>query len=274
LVVATADQKSALREALGISSDDAEKNDVEGSWCGEALISGTTLTKDDPADAARRFLVKAKVTGAIAELPAGKAANLTWYKAGSEVENAKGAGLGPVDHNALSAAAKGFLPREGFIALGAGDILAPGPWHEGSYSGESEPGVEDHRAKKRRHVQKLMSSAVQATPIAAMSELLSILGSSLRYQGAQSEQDGGIVSLRVVLPAKDATWARELRNDLKGRSLVDRYGEVWAEGQDIRGYSCSSLDVALLVQVLGDAPAGTTIAFGVGSDVLGAWRIA
>jgi len=274
LVVANADQKSALREALGISSDDAKKNDVEGSWCGEALISGTTLTKDDPADAARRFMVKAKATGAIAELSPGKAANLTWYKAGGEVDNANEAGLGPVDHNALSAAAKSFLPREGFIALGAGDILAPGPWHEGSYSGESAPGVEDHRAKKRRHVQKLMSSEVQATPISTMGELLSILGSSLKYQGSLSEQDGGIVSLRVVLPVEDATSVRDLRNDFKGRSLVDRYGEVWADGREVRGYSCSSLDVALLVQVLGDAPAGTMIAVGVGTDVLGAWRIA
>jgi hypothetical protein len=60
---------------------------------------------------------------------------------------------------------------------------------------------------------------------------------------------------------------------LKGQSLIHLYGEAWLHGTEVRGYTCSDLDVALLAQVLGDLPAGTRIAVGHGSELHGTWSI-
>ena len=100
-----------------------------------------------------------------------------------------------------------------------------------------------------------------------------VLGTNLRYKGPLHENDGGIVSLGRIPPVPDSVWARELRNDLKGKSLIYLYGDAWVHGAEVRGYTCSNLDVALLSEVLGDAPAGTAIVVGHGADLRGAWRI-
>jgi hypothetical protein len=84
--------------------------------------------------------------------------------------------------------------------------------------------VEDHRAKKRRLAQQLMSAQVEAGNIST--GLLPMLGPRLRYFGPLKESDGGIVSFRIMLPVEDPSYLLDLRNDLQGRSMVDRYGEV------------------------------------------------
>ena len=94
------------------------------------------------------------------------------------------------------------------------------------------------------------------------------------YKGELKEDEGGFVSLRVIPPTKDEVWLRDLRNDLKGRSLIANYGDVWVQDAEIRGYTCSDLDVALLIQLLADAPSGTSLSVGLGRDIIGAWRAA
>jgi hypothetical protein len=64
-----------------------------------------------------------------------------------------------------------------------------------------------------------------------------------------------------------------VRNDLKGKSLISRYGDAWLQGAEVRGYSCSSVETALVVQILGDAPPGTSLAVWIGQEFKGAWRI-
>jgi hypothetical protein len=40
------------------------------------------------------------------------------------------------------------------------------------------------------------------------------------------------------------------------------------------GYSCSSVETELVVQVLGDAPRDTSLAIWIGADLKGAWQLA
>jgi hypothetical protein len=158
--------------------------------------------------------------------------------------------------------------------LGSGDLLAPGKWQPGSNSGEgSGAGAEDHKAKKRRYANAVLDKSSEPQPLKQPSDLPMVLGTNLRYKGPLKENDGGIVSLGFIPPAPDPIWARDLRNDLKGQSLIYLYGDAWIYGAEVRGYTCSDLDVALLSQVLGDAPTGTVIVVGHGADSLGAWRI-
>jgi hypothetical protein len=93
-------------------------------------------------------------------------------------------------------------------------------------------------------------------------------------KGELKEDEGGFVSLRVTPPTNDEVWLRDLRNDLKGRSLIANYGDVWVQDAEILGYTCSDLDVALLTQLLANAPSGTSLSVGLGSEMIGAWRIA
>jgi hypothetical protein len=273
LVVASRNQHLAMRKVFGIDPESDGSNPVT-THCGEALVSGTTVAKGDVPEFAQAWMTKSKATGVVAELPPEGNIKLTWFKEGAPAKDAQSAGLGKVDHAALRHAAERFLPREGFVALGAGDLLAPGEWQQGSYGGESAPaGEEDHRIKKRRRANTLLDAAAERKSLSHPSELLTVLGPHLQYSGPLSEVDGGIVSLRVAPPAPDAVWLRDLRNDLKGDSVISRYGEAWVQNGEIRGYSCSSLDVALLVQLLGDAPSGTVVGAGQGTDLLGAWRV-
>jgi hypothetical protein len=271
LVMAPDEQRAAMRAAFGIS--EAAEN-FSAALCGEALISGTTIAKGDPSELARTWMAKAKVTGAVADLSPDGSAKLFYFKNGMSAENAMLAGLGHLNQDALKDAAQKFLARNAFVALGAGDLLEPGAWRQGSYAGESVPGAEDHRAKKRRHANALLDAAPEPQPLNHAGDLRAALAlRRLSYSGPLHENDGGIVSLRVVSPTTDDSWLRDLRNDLKGKSFIDRYGEAWVQGSEVRGYSCSSLDVPLLVQLLGDAPSGTVITAGRGTELLGSWRI-
>ncbi|HXY25351.1 MAG TPA: hypothetical protein VEI73_11920 [Candidatus Acidoferrum sp.] len=273
LVVAPAAQRAAMREVFGIDLVAGATGNSSTSFCGEALISGTTVAKGDMAQVAHAWMGKAKVTGAVAGLSPDGNAKLSYYKDGVPAKDAKDAGLGVVNKAALKDAAEKFLPRKAFIALGASDLLEPGAWREGSYAGESVPGVEDHRTAKRRHANALLDTAPAPQPIKHAGELRAVLGPRLRYGGPLKETEGGIVSLGIVSPSLDAIWLRDLRNDLKGQNFIDRYGEAWLQGSEVRGYSCSSLDVPLLVQLLGDAPSGTAITAASGTELLGSWRI-
>ena len=89
----------------------------------------------------------------------------------------------------------------------------------------------------------MLDTAPEPQPLKHVGELRAVLGARLRYGGPLQENDGGIVSLRIVPPALDSAWLRDLRQDLKGKSFIERYGESWVEGSEVRGYSCSTLDV-------------------------------
>lgn len=274
LVVAPAAQRDAMRKAFGIDLVNGAEGSSVGALCGEALISGTTVAKGNMAQTAHGWMAKAKVTGAVAELCPDGNAKLSYYKNGEPAKNAKEAGLGAVDKTALKEAAEKFLSRNAFVAFGAGDLLEPGAWRQGSYAAESIRGVEDHRTLKRRHANTLLDAAPAPQPIQNTAELRAALGARLRYGGPLKEIEGGIVSLRIVAPVHDTKWLRDLRNDMKGQNFIDRYGEAWVQGSEVRGYSCSSLDVPLLVQLVADAPSGTIVSAGRGAELVGSWRVA
>jgi len=272
-VVASRNQQPAMRKAFGIDPE-ADGSNLVTTHFGEALISGTTVAKGDVLQSAQAWMTKAKATGVIADLPPEGTTRLTWFKDGVPAKDAQSAGLGTVNHAALRHAAERFLPREGLAALSAGDLLAPGEWQQGSYGGGGTPtGEKDHRVKKKRHANTVLDTAAEPRPLSYPRELLAALGPRLQYSGPLPELDGGIVSLRITPPAPDAVWLRDLRNDLKGDSVISRYGQAWVQGGEIRGYSCSDLDVALLVQLLGDLPSGTFVAAGRGTELLGVWSI-
>jgi hypothetical protein len=272
LVVALKNQHSSMRKAFGITPE-VDGAGPDGMWCGEALISDTTITKGDVMQTARNWMAKSKATGALAQLSPDGVATVECYKEGSLARNAQDVGLKDFDNEALRDAGKRFLPRDGFVALGVGDLLAPGEWTEGSYSGNNSASS-DHRVKKRNHAEAVLSTTVEPSPLKNFGELFTALGRNLRYKGELKEDEGGFVSLRVIAPTNDEVWLRDLRNDLKGHSLIANYGDVWVQDAEIRGYTCSDLDVALLIQLLADAPSGTSLSVGLGREMIGAWRIA
>jgi hypothetical protein len=116
------------------------------------------------------------------------------------------------------------------------------------------------------------TAAPSPAPAASSRALVDALGPRVRYRGPLNEVEGGFVSFRIAVPTDDAAWLRELRNDLQGRRLVDRYGAVWGESP-IFAYTCSDLDTALFASILADAPLGTTVDLGAGGKLLGAWRL-
>jgi len=269
-VVARATERAAMRKAFGIEAQSDVATD--GPWCGEALIGGTTIAKGDAGQIARVSMTKAKATGAVADLGPDGTVTIDYFKDGATNVSHEEIGLAASTPKALGQAAKSLSARDALNALGAGDVLAPGEWNEGSYSGAGALG-EDHRAKKRRHVDSLAASSVDAKSVKQFSELLATNGHRWAYSGPLSESDGGFVTLRVVPGVTDEEWSRAVRNDLKGKSLISRYGDAWLQGTEVRGYSCSSVEIALVVQILGDAPPGTSLAVWVGHELKGGWQV-
>jgi hypothetical protein len=78
--------------------------------------------------------------------------------------------------------------------------------------------------------------------------------------------------------ASDSTEARRPCRDSTARSIVGhiegRRARAWPQGSEVRGYSCSRVETELVVQVLGDAPRGTSLAIWIGADLKGAWQVA
>ncbi len=272
IVAVPAAQHDALRTALGIEAVE-EPAKAQGHWGGEAFLTGTAMTKTDPAIALRQWMEKGKSTGVVAVLPAvGEPVVEYWHEGKPTTDRAITGLAGPSGD--LTTCARALDARTAFRALGAGDVLETGAWHEGSYGGAGAPGTDDHLAKKRRFATALLASLPTPSPLPSPEALVSVLGPRLRYSGPLHENDGGIVSFRIVSPVEDPDWMREVRNDLQGRRLVDRYGAVWTDGTGVRGYTCSTLNTRTLATVLADAPSGTEIALGRGNDMLGAWKVA
>jgi hypothetical protein len=132
----------------------------------------------------------------------------------------------------------------------------------------------DHRAKKRAHCVKMTSSPPRPASLASAAHLVASVGERLRPSGTIRESDGGIVSFCARVAGESE--ARSLRNDLRGRGLVEIYGAAWLEpvaggAFDVVGYTCSTLDVALFSLVIADLPVELTLARD--HDVIGAWTI-
>ena len=251
-----------MRKALGIDSE-TDDSLADAPFCGEALISGTTISKGDVAQTARAWMTKSKATGAVAELAADGTTAVEWFREGAAVKDAKETGLGSADQSALQDAAKEIPAAESISGLGSGRLACPGEWQPGSHSGESSVGAEDHKAKEAPPCERRFGQGWRAKSAKPAKRSYNCVGEmSLRYKGPLNENNGGIVSLGFIPSAPDPVWAREFRNDLKGQSLIYLYGDVWMHGGEIRGYTCSALDVALLSQVLGDPPSGTVIVVG------------
>lgn len=257
--------RSALRQAFGIEAQAEAPEDMPpGPWAGEAFLQAPGLPKVDLVGALRGWLGKQGVDGLLALLGADGAAAVEVWKQGVAGASPADLGLAAPDRAALGEAATALDARAVFPALGVGDLLAPGLFTAGSYHGLSRLGGTDHRAVKRRFAEKALESLPAAQPITEWGELKAVFGPRLTYRGELPEMEGGLVSLRLVVPGADPAFLRDLRNDLQGERMTARYGEVWTARGEVRAYMCSDYDTALLAAVLADLPAGTRLALAVG----------
>jgi hypothetical protein len=88
LVVAPAAQQANMRKAVGITPE-TDPSLAGTPFCGEALISGTTVSKGNVPQAARAWMTKTKTTGAVAELAADGKTTAAWLRDGVAVGDAK-----------------------------------------------------------------------------------------------------------------------------------------------------------------------------------------
>ncbi|MFC0679355.1 hypothetical protein ACFFGH_16085 [Lysobacter korlensis] len=254
-IVAPSDERSAMREAFGLEAPEEREGDAPaGPWAAEVFLDSPTLVKGDLGAAAAAWLRKRKCAGTVARITADGDASITYFAGGREVPHAADAGLPQADLDALRDARAAFNPRAVPIALGVGDLFAPGDL---TPSMQLLPAVEH---ATREAASGLLTALPALTPVRDWRTLTDRFDGELRLRGCDGAQGDALLVLRIRVPHAEPAGLRSLRNDLTGRDLADQ-GDVWWHREDeLRADMGDDYYPALLQLILGDAPPGTELA--------------
>lgn len=255
-IVAPAGERAALRDAFGLEApEERDANGPPGPWTAEVFLDSPALIKGDLRAAAAKWMHQRRSTGATAHVAPDGAVSLAYFVGGREVPHAADAGLPAADVDALRRARAVFDLRAMPIALGVGDLFAPGDLTPSmSLTLPVEQGT-------REAVNALLAALPTPTPVRDWRVLTDRFdGEELRLRGCDGTEGDAVLALRVRVPGADPDGLRSLRNDLTGRDLAD-HGDVWSHDADeLRADMGDDYYPALLRLILGDAPVGTELA--------------
>ncbi|WP_189453151.1 hypothetical protein [Cognatilysobacter bugurensis] len=260
-IVAPRAERASLRETFGLEAPEEHEEDIPpGPWAAEVFLDSRALIKGDLSAAAAAWMRKRKASGIVARVVPDGAVSLTYFAAGREARDAADAGLPPADPNALREARRNFDLRAVPVALGVGDLFAPGDL---TPSLQLRPPVE---TASRETTNGLLAALPAPAPVRDWRILSSSFDDEITLRGGDGDGGDALLALRIRVPGADPDGLRSLCNDLTGRDLADN-GDVWRHADDeLRADMGDDYCPALLRMILGDAPAGTEVALTGGCD--------
>lgn len=257
VIVAPVSERAALDGAFGLLVDDRSRDVPTGDWTGEVFVDSPALVKTDARATLAAWMRKRRTRGAVAYVAAEGAVSITYFMDGKEVADAGAAGLPVADVEAMRRAREDFDVRALPIALGAGDLLAPGDMSPNCPLPE-----EGHSNEERQAVDLLLSALPAPEPIAGWDELGGRIGHEVRLSRFEDDEyvaDPGRLTLRMQVPGVTPAGLCLLLGDLKATGLAN-YGDVWRKGKDtLHADMGSDYLTGLLQLVLGDTPSGTQL---------------
>lgn len=166
------------------------------------------------------------------------------------------------DKEKLESAVKIMDIPQIFSAFGLPDLLKPGEWQEGSYSGEKDNGQWED---KRRDSIKRCSSLPAPVAISSVKDLLELLPKQIRFRTQNNSQEQMV--FRLLLPAPDDAFLRSLAKDFKLRGLTENYGDVWVEGNALWATTYSEMITSFIVRIMGsELPSQSTLFLDAGKN--------
>jgi hypothetical protein len=270
LAIVPAKLQAKLRRAFGIERGETAAPATGDAFAAEAFVDLPKLLKAAPAEALAVWFAKAKADGAVVRAEADGVVTLTAFRDGMPTEGAAAVrtvlGSAP-DEAALRSAARAFLPRAAFAALGLPDLLEPGAWQEDAHRETAE--ARDSSSPYAPYVRAAIEATTRApraiafpAQIREIGTLISTRERKFRFLDVERNQCtwteperlACICSVRVSLPT-DARHAEEIAADIR----VDVAPWAWVAGSEVYAFSDSTIDMGLLACVIGDAPPGTRI---------------
>ena len=148
------------------------------------------------------------------------------------------------------AAAKRLNPRASFALLGLPDLLQPGQWTEGAYSGENTRSSKDPQRQKT--IQRL-DKLPESKPIRNAKQLCADFPRVLCHRQHR------YMSMSLTVPHANDEALRLLIDDLLGKGCIESYGDAWLQGNTVFALSNSDTETAMIVRALSDLPLGSRI---------------
>ncbi|MCB0208518.1 MAG: hypothetical protein KDJ52_04295 [Anaerolineae bacterium] len=237
-------------------------------WAAELWVDLPGILKTESAPAVKEWFVKAKVDGLILRAEADGTWHITQFQEGkvcTEPEADLPGGL-IIDPHTITQAAKQLDPRSVFAALNLPDLLKPGEWQEGAYSGfrvsdDEETEREEARAmmvdlpdpiaintlKQIQHYFPVTvrnphpqisylpgatapSMAARLSSITSWPEFCRKLATAEEIDWAAFEQaipESNSLTLRLTLPQADPDFQRKLLIDLRSSALFGESCKQW-----------------------------------------------
>jgi hypothetical protein len=152
-----------------------------------------------------------------------------------------------------------------FTALGLPDLLKPGEWQEGTYSGEN---LKAGKGEKRARAKEALASLPGPSQVPAFKKLLDTFPRTIRHRKNSSGSGSSIPAvLRLLVPVNDETHLRSLMGDFRLRGMVAGYGDTWIEDGVLWAYTGTDFTTAMMLRLLGcELPASTSLAIDVGGE--------
>ncbi|MEW6350127.1 MAG: hypothetical protein AB1646_13760 [Thermodesulfobacteriota bacterium] len=252
--------ESKFRKAFGMESEwEAPRSARAQGWAAEAFVDLPGLLTVDTMPVIEHWYAAEQADGLLVRGEPDGSFRVAAFRGGEKVDMTM-AGFAEPDHERLFQAARQLHPRGVFPALGLPDLLEPGEWHEGAYSGEAQD-----RTAEFDEVTRLLSDLPEPTPIGSFKELLGPFPREIRSHRSRVQGREQPLAMSIVIPGSDDRYRDLLMDDLGCSGLLATYGQSLPEGSDtIRSFSYSDLTTGLLIRVLGDVPDGTSIAWDLG----------
>ncbi|MEQ8221957.1 MAG: hypothetical protein ABRQ37_06610 [Candidatus Eremiobacterota bacterium] len=206
------------------------------------LFIDTPLLKADMSEEAKKWFLKEDSTGMTVRGEADGTYRITCFKDGNIIP-CEGR---ETNEELLKKASKELNIREVFSSLGLPYLIEPGKWEEGAYRGHSSCGTE------RETCMKFLENLPKEKIINHPAEILKDFPDMIKGDR--------IISIVITYPFFDEDYMRTLLKDLKGKGLVENYGEVWVENNSLIFFSRTSVMTSLFIRIIGDVPEGTKMA--------------
>ncbi|MEQ8188771.1 MAG: hypothetical protein ABRQ39_12435 [Candidatus Eremiobacterota bacterium] len=240
LVIYPCELRKKFRKTFGIEPYE-EISPLKNMETAELFID-TPLLKADMSEEAEKWFLKEHSTGMTVRGEADGTYRITCFKDGNIIssEDRK------INRDLLKKASKELNIREVFSSLGLPCLIEPGKWTEGAYRGHSSCGTE------RETCMKFLENLPKEKIINHPAEILKDFPEQIKGDR--------IISIVITYPFYDEGYMRTLLKDLKGKGLVENYGEVWLEKNSLIFFSRTSIMTPLFIRIIGDVPEGTKIA--------------
>ena len=160
------------------------------------------------------------------------------------------------DAEQIEAAGRDLWPRACLAALGFEDLLEPGEWYVGAYSGMSAEERDEYEQQFFALAAEELKFSGESRELSHFNEFFSSAGD---YLHPEEVGDDEYIFYRLTLPAEAVDLAANLAVDLTGKGLLGDYGKCLQQGSVLLAYQSIHMSAPMMARQLNDLPPGSQL---------------